>query len=378
MYFRRWTYNLAILFLAGFVLVSRQRLYAVETDFQGQLSGWTTGTEIRGEWENYSGLRYIPQADIRYPINTDSLLDMELSLNGFAISGSGPYEDDMDVKLYRANLRYATEQTETRLGLQKINFGPAQILRSLRWFDLLDPTDPTQFTEGVYALRFRYNSLNNANGWLWGLYDNDEIKGYEIFPTSRSTIETGGRLQYPLLQGELAATFHTRRVDGGRFMAPDFRENRFALDGRWDIGIGIWFEGVFQQQKTRIVPYEWTKRITLGMDYTFDIGNGIYTLVEHMGVGFSNKVSGWRDDTHISALYVTYPVGMLDSLTAIGYYYWDQEQYYQYLNWTRTYDHITLSFGLFYYPEVKGEHSSFFQERMTGERGGQITVIFNH
>ena len=368
-----------MIFLAGFILIFQQkRLYAVEMDFQGQLSGWTMETEIRGGWENHSGLRYIPRADITHDVTADSTLDMELSLNSLAVSGSGPYEDDTEVKLYRANLRYATEQTETRLGLQKINFGPARILRSLKWFDLLDPTDPIQFTEGVYSLRFRYDSLNNANFWLWGLYDNDEIKGYEVFPTSPNSVETGGRFQYPLLYGEMAATFHTRKADGSRFMIPDFRENRFALDGRWDIGIGIWFESVFQHQKTEFVPYEWTKRITLGMDYTFDIGNGLYTLIEHMAAGFSKRLSGWKDDAHLSAIYVSYPVGIMDSLKAIGYYSWDQEQVYQYMNWSRTYDNITLSFSLFYYPEPKGDHPNLFHDVMTGERGAQFMVILNH
>lgn len=375
---RKLFHNLLIILLAGSIPMVGQGLYAMEMDFQGQLSAWITGTEIRGEWEHDSGLRYIPQADLTHPVNADSTMDLQLALNGFAISGSGPYKDDTDVKLYRASLRYATVQTETRLGLQKINFGPARILRSLRWFDRLDPTDPIQFTEGVYALRFRYVGLNNANLWLWGLYDNDETKGYEVFPTSPDTVETGGRLQVPLLQGEMAATFHTRRADGGTLKIPDFRENRFALDGRWDVGVGLWFESVLQQQKTGYIPYEWSKRITLGMDYTFDIGNGIYTLIEHMGVGFSEKASGWSDDLHISAVYASYPVGVLDQLTAIGYYYWDQGKYYQYMNWSRTYDNITLSFSLFYYPEVSAEPSRPLQDMMTGGRGGQFMVIWNH
>jgi len=36
--------------------------------------------------------------------------------------------------IYRGWIRYSGSQFEARVGLQKINFGPAQLLRSLKWF----------------------------------------------------------------------------------------------------------------------------------------------------------------------------------------------------------------------------------------------------
>ena len=69
-------------------------------------------------------------------------------------------------------MRYSSDQFELRLGLQKINFGSASMLRPLMWFDQMDPRDPLHLTDGVWGLLARYYFLNNANIWLWGLYGN--------------------------------------------------------------------------------------------------------------------------------------------------------------------------------------------------------------
>jgi hypothetical protein len=375
---RKIPYPLLTCFLVSIALSLHGNLYAVELDFQGQFSGWTTETKTQGAWENFSGILYIPQARLAHHIDEASTADAELSINSFAVTGSGPYEDEIDLELYRATLRYTTAQTETRAGLQKINFGPAQLLRPLRWFDSLNPADPLQLTEGVYAVRFRYTALNNANIWLWGLYGNDDPKGYEILPTASDTVEAGGRLQYPVYSGEMAATVHTRTVEGSRQNTPDFTENRFAVDGRWDMGIGLWFESTFEQQKAGHLRFDWTKRITGGLDYTIDMGNGLYILFEHMAITLSDKPFRWGEDMHVSAFSMNYPIGVTDTLTAMGYYSWDQQEYYQYLNWKRTYDNLIVSVSLFYYPEGTINDTGFLRDTPVQGRGGQVMLIFNH
>ncbi|MFC1692339.1 hypothetical protein ACFL1R_02405 [Candidatus Latescibacterota bacterium] len=351
---------------------------AVEYDFRGQLSGWTNESRNNNDCDNNSGLRYIPQLILEQPVSENSFFDTEVSFNGYLTANGSNSGRNSELKLYRLKLRFATTQTETRIGLQKINFGPAMLLRSLRWFDRLDLRDPLKLTEGVYGVRFKYNALNNANFWLWGLYGNDDTKGYETLSTSHGKPEFGGRLQYPVPYGELAAAFHTRRVDASILDGADFTENRFALDGRWDMGIGFWFESVLQQQKTNDLPCEWTKIITLGMDYTFGIGNGLYIMGEHMPVVSSDKPLGWKEDRQISAFYFNYPLGYLDTLMAIGHYSWDEEQYYQYLSWQRTYDNLILNFSLFRYPGNKKSAGQPGQTVPVSGYGGQLMIIYNH
>jgi hypothetical protein len=363
----------SILF-AGFITTA----YGFEHNLEGQLSGWTIESEINDSWENSSGLRYIPELNISHELDNETILDSEISVNSYAASGSGPYMDDADIDLYRADIRYGTTRTETRVGLQKINFGPAVLLRSLKWFDRLDPTDPLQLTDGVYALRFRYDTLNNSNYWIWMLYGNDDPKDYEYMPSTSDDMEVGGRIQYPFLSGDLAFTFHSRKVNGSMLNIPEFRENRYALDGRWDVGIGLWFEGLIQEQNTDFIPYKWTKRISLGTDYTFNIGSGLYFLLEHMSRAMSEKMMKWNQDYNVSAFQMSYSLGILDSISAIGYYSWERDKYFQHLSWTRTYDNLIINVSFHYYPETAFNNTGLTQGTMTGGRGIQVMVIFNH
>jgi hypothetical protein len=322
------------------------------------------------------GIRYIPEWILEHYLNDEMFVDTEVALNGFAsIDTHRDPVEDADLDLYRLKLRFATNQTETQVGLQKLNFGPAQLLRSLQWFDQVDPRDPLALTDGVYALRFRYNALNNANLWLWGLYGNDKPKGYELLASVDDIPEFGGRFQYPLFTGEFALTGHTREVDGSPLQISNFRENRIALDGRWEKTIGMWFEAVLQQQRSEELPYEWRKLTTLGVDYTFGIGNGLYVVGEHFINVSSEDAFGWDEDKQSSAISLNYPIGFFDSLSVIGYYSWDLGKSSLFVTWQRSYDTYSLNFALFNYP--KYDVDDVRQAPLSGY-GGQIMIIYYH
>jgi hypothetical protein len=149
--------------------------------FSGQFSSWinaSTGSEL----PLHGGVRYIPQLNIEMPFSETRLLDMEFSANIFGSTDLSPFDTisaSGEIKPYRIWMRYTTDQFELRLGLQKLNFGSAYMLRPLMWFDQIDPRDPLQLTDGVWGLLARYYFLNNANLWLWGLYGNNEKRGWE-------------------------------------------------------------------------------------------------------------------------------------------------------------------------------------------------------
>ena len=376
---KRYLKNIA---LASLVTIGYSSLMAnveaTEYDLRGQASGWHIETRNQGDRYYNSGLRYIPQLSLVQTIGGDRFLDLEISLNGLVSTGSSEADEDASLDLYRLKFRLATAQTETRLGLQKLNFGPAVLLRPLMWFDRLDPRDPLGLTEGVYALRFRYDALNNASLWLWGLYGNNDTKGYELFLTAEGKPEFGCRLQYPLLDGEMALTMHTRKADIPFAGLGDFRENRLALDGRWNMEIGLWLESVFQQQRFNALRHECTKMTTLGTDYTFGIGNGLYTLFEHMAIVLSDDFLWWEEDYQVSAYSLNYPIGFLDNISATGFYFWDDGKYSQYLAWQRSWDNWILNLDLFYYPDLKDQYIPYEDEFPGRGYGGQAIIIFNH
>jgi len=350
------------------VLIVPILTFAAERDFKGQLSLQGLGTHFSENWDGDAGLRYIPCLMLSQPISENRLFDAEISLNGFLQTGEKITDDN--IELYRLAVRYATTQSEIQLGLQKINFGPAQLLRSLMWFDRLNPTDPLQIAAGVWGLRYRYNFLNNTNIWLWGLCGNSDPKGLETYGSVKTKPEFGGRVQTPVPRGEIALTGHTRILNNS---IRNFRENRIAFDGRWDILVGTWIEAVVQHQEIAS-PYHYTKMLTLGLDYTFGIGNGLYVLGEYMINQLSNEFNESDRDAQLSAVMLNYPLGIFDNLALMAFYSWESDDMIQYISWQRTYDKIVLNLALFHYPDIKISMIN----TVGGGYGVQFMLIYNH
>jgi len=356
-------------------------------EIQGQLSGWMTAKRNQSS-EAQIGFRYIPGLSINKTIAGDYSVDTELSLNAYGfgtIHPSDDFENDAEIKPYRLWLRLSSSQFEVRGGLQKINFGSAALLRPLMWFDRIDPRDPLGLTDGVYGLLGRYYFLNNANVWLWGLYGNDDKKDWEGICSNKKRWEYGGRLQLPLFNGEMAASYHHRQIDprtqGVRpFLSStnNIPEDRLGLDGKWDIGVGLWFEGVLIRQGLDISRLRYQRFSNVGLDYTFDFGNGLNFTGEHFTFGISENAFASGEDTSISALSSNYPVGLLDNLTAMVYYDWDNRDWYRYVNWQRRYDTWSLYFIGFWNPDRLQIHQARQENSLFDGKGVQLMVVFNH
>jgi len=371
--------------LLGASLIFSGDIHALEYDLRGQLSGWTIETRNENNWENNTGLRYMPLLSLTRPLDEDAFIDAELSINSFITTDENNKGRHGDIDFYRLWLRYASSQFEIRAGLQKINFGPAKLLRPLMWFDLMDPRDPLQLTKGVYALLGRYYFLNNANVWFWGLLGNDETKGWETFPSDKDKLEFGGRVQMPLYNGEIAFSYHHREVDLRNQIFPvplsskdTIPENRIALDGKWDVGIGLWFEGALIHQDLDISSLRYKRLINLGMDYTFDLGDGLNVIGEYFTMGTSEDVFDLGEEISFSAVSVNYPLGLLDNITAMIYYNWDNQDWYRFINWERKYDNWSFYVMGFWNPDrfqiyQNRQGNSFFSGK-----GFQLMIVFNH
>ena len=120
------------------------------------------------------------------------------------------------------------------------------------------------------------------------------------------------------------------------------------------------------------------KYLTCGADYTFPLGNGLYCLLEHMSLALSSEAWGWQEDAQATAWYVSYPIGLFDTVSAIGLISWEAEKYAQYLAWRRTYDSVSLNLNLFHYPDY-GPGGGMPGDNLPGSGyGGQVTIILNH
>ena len=362
---------------ASIALASNARCADLEASLRGQLSSIARLIRSNGSWDGDGTLRYVPQLTLAIPLGPGRVIDLEVAANSFGQAETNG-ESDADLELYRLKLRLATQRTETRLGLQQLNFGPAYVLRPLRWFDVLDPRDPLMLTDGVYALGFKYTSRSNASIWLWGLYGNDEPKGYETAPSADDKAELGGRFQVPVPAGEMAVTMHRRMVAGAAPLLDDYEERRFAMDGRWDAGIAFWIEAAFTQTLNGSLPYEWNTMATIGADYTFPIGSGIHVLTESMAIAASKDPFEWDQHSWISALSVGYSIGYMDRSSAIATYSWEDDAYSIYADWTRSWDRLAFHLAVFRYPEASPLGSLHISASPYSVSGAQITVVFNH
>jgi hypothetical protein len=383
---RQFPCRRAIAFLSALTIAalsSTSRAQSLVPD--GQVIGWTTVNPSE-PFQAQGGLRYIPELKFEVPLGKLSL-EGEGSLNIWGTStytGADTLAYDSKVGLYRAWARISGDQWELRAGLQKINFGSARMLRPLMWFDRIDPRDPLQLTDGVYGLLGRYYFLNNANIWLWGLFGNDEIKGLEQFPTKEKGFEYGGRLQLPVWIGEAALSYHHREADPDAIL-PDslhtdntYPENRIAFDTKVDLGVGLWLEGSLTHHQMDFSPIDFTTLLNAGVDYTFNMGNGLNIMSEFFLMLAGEKPFTSEQQISFLGATVSYPLNIIHNLSGIVFYNFANKDIYRFINWSMTFDRWTFYTMAFWNPRNYQLYNFQQEATLFSGAGFQLMAVFNY
>jgi hypothetical protein len=354
-------------------------------DYKGNLSAWMLyngGNAL----PLYVGGRYIPQLNYNFQLKNDTHFDFEASFNINGSAGIDPFDSlsaDGRLKPYRLWARYSSRQFEIRIGLQKINFGSASLLRPLMWFDQVDPRDPLKLTDGVWGVLGRYYFLNNANIWLWSLYGNKSPKGWELSGTKLHAPEAGGRIQLPVPAGEAAITYHyriadTRNLAGIIPQTGEVSENRIGFDIKLDLVAGFWFEGSWVTKSKDLGIYTNQEILNAGLDYTFGIGNGLYVIYEQLLTAYDKKAFDLHNSTSFSLVSLSYPVTLFDKISAIVYYDWKNRNAYNFLNWQKQFNNITLYLMGYWNPVDYRIPAQNSDQPLFGGRGVQIMLVLNH
>ncbi len=363
---------LLIIFILIWLPVPGQKA-AISMD--NQISSWS-GLNFSKPVKWQTGARYIPTLNPSFQLNENARIDAEVAFNAYGdllFSGFGYDTVNYNLKPYRLWLRYSTSHLELRAGLQKINFGSAYIFRPLMWFDKMDYRDPLQLTDGVYGLLGRYYFNNNVNIWLWTLYGNKKAKGWELAPSAPKIPEFGGRFQIPLGKGELATSSHNRIADYSELLADMpvitdtlYSEQMFAIDGKWDLGIGLWFElnGKLNDRNNPVAGKPETY-FSLGFDYTFGVGNGLTMISEYFRYGNNPGNDQPKIRYNLSALSLNYPLLLSHSISGLVYYNWDAKEWFRFLNYQIKYDYLSIYLMAFWNPD-----------QLTLYRGNENTSLF--
>lgn len=380
-------FNIVALFFIFSVNAFGQDSASIEKtsfEFKGQLSTWAH-FNTDNSYPLYLGGRYIPQANYEYHLPKSNLFDFEVSANIAGDAGIHFFDSsefNADINPYRAWGRYSNNQFEFRVGLQKINFGTAVMLRALRWFDQVDARDPLRLTAGVWGGLIRYYFLNNANIWIWGLYGNENLKGVELIKSNRQIPEFGGRIQFPVPLGEAGLSYHHRQADFSDYRlmtnsVVDIPENRAGIDAKWDLIVGVWFEGVWVHKQRALGIINNQEIITWGTDYTFSIGSGLNVVLEHMLFSNDEKAFNFSNTNNTTALSLNYPIGMFDNLSAIVYYDWNNKNMYNFLNWHKSFDRTTFYVMGYWNPKNISMPAGGYQNSYGG-KGIQLMFVYNH
>ncbi|PWJ44631.1 hypothetical protein [Sediminitomix flava] len=358
-----------------------------ELEFKGMLTGFTNyGAE--GEYPMWSGARYIPELGYDFTFDSLQSFSIEASANIYG-SVQYPHENGAEwdgyVKPYRLWARYKYKNTELRVGLQKIDFGSSTLLRPIQWFNEIDPRDPLGLTNGINAALARYYFSNNANLWLWTLYGNEGRRGYDLLESDKKSPEFGGRFQYPVPKGELAFTYHHRNATLDSFdeeLNPLFIEtieNKWGLDGKWDVGVGLWFEATYTKQNQNIGMLTNQSLVNLGTDYTFGLGNGLNVVLEHLSGFYGEEFNKTDYKTNTTATSLAYPIGFFDNISTMMYYDWGTEKAGFFISYDHQFNLFTTYLMLYYNPTA--EETPFQTNdlsQMSPGFGARVMLVYNH
>jgi len=373
-----------ILALLVSILLSPGKVEAQSLGFRGQAIGWTTLNPAE-PFQAQAGLRYIPELSFTLPAGKYTF-EGEFSANlwGSGIYSGDSLEFDQELSPYRMWVKFSGDQFELRAGLQKINFGSAQMFRPLMWFDFIDPRDPLQLTDGVYGLLGRYYFLNNANIWLWGLYGDDKVKGWELIPSLKNSIEYGGRVQLPLYTGEVAATYHHRTADPTAVlpdsisMGDQAAENRIALDAKVDLVVGLWTEMSLIHQDLSYSDQKYKTMLNVGTDYTFNLGNGLNLMAEGFTYLQGEQAFAKNEGFTFGLLSASYPINIIHNVSAMVFYDFANKDFYRFINWSVAYDRWSFYIMGFWNPESYNLYNVDPRTSLYGGWGFQLMAVFNH
>ena len=312
------------------VLIFNQIIFSNNFSFKGRI--WYSGLTSNDIPKNYSPIESklgaITTFSLFPKLINNQLIDFEYShkIDQIYSGDSIINADTININLfnkelsynnqlgkpYRFWIRYYNEKVEARLGLQKITFVPAQILRNLSWFDNIDLTDPTGQVGGVKAFRLKWFPSNTISLWSWSILNKHD------------SLSFGFRSELSHFSGEWGITYHADQ------------KNNIGIDYRYDGYFGLWNESSFllSENIKQIIT-------TLGLDYTLPIGNGLYLMTEFMSI---QQQKTFKLKENYAAILANIPIGMIHQISIITQIDIKENKNYNFLRWSSTYDNFSLNY----------------------------------
>ena len=155
-------------------------------------------------------------------------------------------------------------------------------------------------------------------------------------------------------------------------------ENRIGLDTKVDLKVGLWFEGTWITKSKDIGEFTNQEILCIGTDYTFGIGNGLYVLFEQLLYAYCEQPFEFQQKISYSGFTLTYPIGIVDNISAIIYYDWDNNNAYNFINWNHNFKHISFYLMGYWNPEQYNLPQYGAATDTFAGPGIQVMLVYNH
>jgi len=191
-------------------------------------------------------------------------------------------------------------------------------------------------------------------------------------------------MQFPVPKGEAAISYHHRTADLSKIINPlnirgaaTFPEERLGIDGKWDLGVGLWGEYALIYSSLDSSYFRpWSTFLTIGLDYTFGLGNGLYMATELFRLNNANKIFEPGVSKTFSLLTINYPMGT-NKIAGLIYYNWTDRSWYRFINLQRQSDNWTFYLFLFWNPDKIAIYNTGEQNNLFAGKGIQLMAVFN-
>ena len=211
--------------------------------------------------------------------------------------------EEYDAELFRGWIRYEKGDFKIRGGRQQILFGAATLFRPLGFFDTRNISGIIPLTRGVDSLRSTYflSSTSSIQGWAVAAKTGSRVIAGLRGEANFGPIEAGAVLQYhPKTDLPFLADFNLEMIQTG-----------YHLKGEYVVG--LWNETRLDIQQDQ--PGDPLRLDTVfGIDYTFDIGQGLHVLLEYFfrtqEPGFTNIDLKQERTIQVVGLQMDQPVGI--------------------------------------------------------------------
>ncbi|MBN2236708.1 MAG: hypothetical protein JW729_04065, partial [Bacteroidales bacterium] len=157
-----------------------------------------------------------------------------------------------------------------------------------------------------------------------------------------------------------------------------YSENKFGFDLKIDWYAGWWLEAVWSAKNAQIDLLKNQEMLTLGADYTFGIGNGLYWVTEHFLASNDENAFEFNRVVHFTATSFSYPIGLFDHLNAVFYYDWTNHSVYNFMNWQKQFNKWSFYVMAYWNPENSVLPTAGNSSNLYSGKGIQLMLIFNH